>query len=40
MLMSIIYMLSGFDKEIGFYRNQEIYLKKDIKDNSIIIFIA
>lgn len=38
--MKINYLLSGVDKEIGFTNNQVKYLKQDIKDNSIITFIA
>lgn len=36
----IIYLLSGFDKDKGFYKNQKEYLKKDIKNNLEIAFIA
>jgi len=38
--MRIIYMLSGLDKEKGFYLNQIEYLKEDIMNNSNITFIA
>lgn len=36
----INYLLSGMDMELGFYEKQKEYIKKDIKDNSIITFIA
>lgn len=38
--MSIKYLLSGINKQFGFYEKQAKYLKKDIEDNSIITFIA
>lgn len=38
--MKINYLLSGVDKEIGFTSEQAKYLKHDIKDNSVITFIA
>ena len=38
--MSINYLLSGMDRELGFYEKQKEYLKKDIKNNSIITFIS
>ena len=36
----INYLMSGIDKENGFTNEQAISLKKDIKDNSVITFIA
>ena len=38
--MKINYLLSGVDKELGFTIKQSEYLKQDIKDNSVITFIA
>ena len=38
--MKISYLFSGIDKEKGFNEVQAKYLKKDIKNNSNIIFIA
>ena len=38
--MKINYLLSGVDKELGFTSEHAKYLKKDIKENSIITFIA
>ena len=38
--MKINYLLSGVDKELGFTSEQSKYLKQDIKNNSIITFIA
>ena len=38
--MKIRYLFSGIDKKNGFNKNQEKYLKKDIKQNLIITFIA
>ena len=38
--MKISYILSGIDREKGFYENQIKYLKKDIKNNSTITFIS
>ena len=38
--MKINYLLSGIDKELGFTSKQTEYLKQDIKDNSVITFIA
>ncbi len=38
--MQIIYMFSGVDKEKGFSKEQGQYLKKDIKNNMSICFIA
>lgn len=38
--MRIYYLLSGTDKVNGFYDNVIEYLKRDIKDNSIVTFIA
>ena len=36
----INYLMSGIDKENGFTKEQAKSLKKDIKDNSVITFIA
>ena len=36
----INYLFSGIDKVNGFTKEQATSLKKDIKDNSIITFIA
>ena len=36
----INYLMSGIDKENGFTSEQVNSLKKDIKDNSVITFIA
>ena len=36
----INYLFSGIDKEKGFNSEQKKYLKKDIKNNSNITFIA
>lgn len=38
--MKTSYVLSGIDREKGFYENQIKYLKKDIKNNSTITFIS
>lgn len=38
--MKINYLLSGVDKELGFTSEQYKYLKQDIKNNSVITFIA
>lgn len=38
--MRINYLFSGIDKEKGFNEKQSTYLKKDIKENSIITIIA
>ena len=38
--MKINYLLSGVDKELGFTSKQTEYLKKDIKESSVITFIA
>ena len=38
--MNINYLLSGIDKKIGFTNIHAKYLKEDIKDNSVITFIA
>lgn len=38
--MRINYLLSGIDRKLGFYKKTAEYLKKDIKDNSIITFIS
>lgn len=38
--MKINYLFSGVDKENGFNDKQFQYLKKDVKNNSIITFIA
>lgn len=38
--MKINYLLSGMDKELGFTSEHAKYLKQDIKDNSVITFIA
>ena len=38
--MQVNYLLSGIDKYNEFYETQKIYLKKDIKQNSVITFIA
>lgn len=38
--MKIYYLLSGIDKEKGFYKSVIDYLKKDIKNNSVISFIS
>lgn len=38
--MQINYLLSSIDKYLGFNKEQAKYLKKDIKENSIIVFIA
>ena len=38
--MKIYYLLSGNDKEKGFYDSVVDYLRGDIKDNSVITFIS
>lgn len=38
--MRINYLFSGIDKDKGFTKKQEKYLKKDIKSNKNIVFIA
>jgi len=38
--MKLYYLLSGNDKEKGFYQSAKKYLQKDIKNNSNIVFIS
>ena len=36
----IYYLFSRINKETGFTKNEKKYMKKDIKENSIITFIS